>query len=505
MIFIIHKIKYRILNVTVLALVLVLSSFLIPSTAMAYTDYQPSPWALSKIQIAKTASLMSEDFGRQEYTENITRRDFCQLLINSCRLFEYPLPDVSKSHPFTDTQDEIAKQAFLLGLTSGTAEGIFSPDLPLTREMAVAMLGKLRLLLQADGKLMDEQQAAEILQKYAKDSDKLSDWAKRSMADAYSRGIITGTDIGILSPKNNVTREQAVILTLNTLTYCDESRVKATGIKECLLPAPSGIYISPAYQSGEVNLTWGEIPSASGYEVKVYKGDVLAYSTRTKNHNLDFRTSSQQSDSARPGNIFANERENVKGVLEVTPLDQAGNPSIFSLKREFTVLPKVSQRVGAIASRSQTRFRSEAEALAYMENITVPVWQLSAGTKMPATITLTVHKDVAEDVKNIFAEIYNGKEKFPIKSCFGYSYRGSSSTSQHNYGLAIDINPDENYFIGRDGVIKAGKLWKPWENPYSIIPDGDVVRAFNKYGWHWSPDMHWSNGSDYMHFSLSGT
>lgn len=353
---------------------------------------------------------------------------------------------------------------------------------------------------------MDEQQAEQILKKYAKDSDRVSPWAKTSMADAYSRGIITGTDIGILSPQDNVTREQAVILTLNTLAYCDEAPIKATGIKECLLPAPSGIYISPAYQSGEVNLTWGEIPSASGYEVKVYKNNVLAYSTRTKNHNLDFRTSSQQRDSSKPDKIFGNERENVKATIEVTPLDQAGNLSMFSLKREFTVLPKVSQkRVGTIASRSQTRFRSEAEALAYMENITVPVWQLSAGTKIPATITLTVHKDVAEDVKKIFAEIYNGKEKFPIKSCFGFSYRGSSSTSQHNFGLAIDINPDENYFIGRDGVIKAGKLWKPGENPYSILPDGDVVRAFKKYGWHWSPDMNWSNGADYMHFSLSGT
>lgn len=140
-----------------------------------------------------------------------------------------------------------------------------------------------------------------------------------------------------------------------------------------------------------------------------------------------------------------------------------------------------------------------------MEDIEVRVWQLSpSGTKQTATITLTVHKKVAEDVKKIFEEIYNGKEKFPIKYCIGYSNR-EKSTSQHNLGLAIDINPDENYFIGRDGVIKAGKFWKPGENPYSILPDGDVVRAFKKYGWHWSPEMNWSNGADYMHFSLSGT
>lgn len=483
-------------------MILVLGTF-ISSITLAYTNYQPSPWASNKIKIAKTAGLMPGDFDRRQFTESITRRDFCELLLNICRLFEYPLPEVPENHPFTDTQDTIAEQSFKLGLTSGTAEGIFSPDLPLTREMAVVMLGKIRLLFQAEHKLLDEQQAEQILQMYAKDSAKLSDWAKRYMADAYSRGIIAGTDIGILSPTDNVTREQAVILTLNTLAYCDESRLNAPGITECFLPAPSSIYIFPYYQKGEVNLSWGEIPAASAYEVRIYKDGVLAYSVRTKNHNLDFRTSQEQdNDSAKPDDIFGNDKKTVQAVLEVVPLDKSGKPSVFYLRREFIVSPDNSPHGGAITSRSQTSFKSATEAASYMKSIDVQVWQLSSGTKKTAAITLTVHKDVAEDVKKIFAEIYNGKEQFPIKSCYGYSYRGAS---QHSSGLAIDINPDENYFIGRDGAIKSGKLWKPGENPYSIVPDGDVVRAFKKYGWYWSPEMHWSSGMDYMHFSLSGT
>lgn len=474
-------------------------------SSIALADYQPSPWASTKIKLANKAGLLPQDFAGRQFTENITRRDFCELLINSCRLFEYPLPEVREYHPFTDTKDSFAEQAFILGLTSGTAEGIFSPDLPLTREMAVGMLGKLRLLFQSEQQqLIGEQQAEYILQKYAEDSDILSGWAKRSMADAYSRGIITGCGIGILSPQNNVTREQAVILTLNTLAYCDESRVKAAaGITECILPAPAGIYISRYYQKGEVSLSWGEIPSASAYEVRIYKNGTLAYAARTKNNILDLRTSSNpDNDSTRPDNIFGHDRRTVQAVLEVVPVDKSGNLSVFSLRREFIVSPNDSQGVGNLASRSKTSFNSAAEALAYMTNIDVQVWQLSSGTKKTAAITLTVHKDVAEDVKKIFAEIFNGKEKFPINNCYGYSYRG---TSQHSSGLAIDINPDENYYIGRDGTIKSGKFWKPGENPLSLLPDGDVVRAFKKYGWHWSPEMHWSSGADYMHFSLSGT
>lgn len=490
------KIKPGILHLSALSLILVLG-ILLPSLAFASADYSPSAWATTRIKIANTAGLMPEDFGQRQFTENITRGDFCELLINSCRLFTYPLPEVPPTHPFTDTQDTIPEQAFALGLTSGTAAGIFSPDLPLTREMAVVMLGRLRLLFQSELKLVDKLQAEQILQKYATDGDKLSGWARIAMADAYSRGIIVGTAIGVLSPGNNVTREQAVLLTLNTLAYCDESRLNAAGTAECFLPAPSGIYITQSYRQGEVNLTWGEIPAASTYEVRVSKDGILAYSERTEKCNLDLRTGSQQED------IFGNDLKTVRAVLEVIPLDEAGRPSVFSLRREFTVSPNVSQRGSSITSRSLPRFSSAAEALPHMRSIDVQVWQLASGTKKTATITLTVHKDVVEDVKGIFADIYKGKEKFPIKYAYGYAYR--SGTSQHSSGLAIDINPDENYFIGRDGTIKVGKLWKPGVNPYSILPDGDVVRAFNKYGWHWSPDRHWSSGDDYMHFSLSGT
>jgi len=499
-IFLPAKIKNELLRFGLVTLTVFLILF--SSETLAYADYQPSSWASTKLEIARLSGLTPEDFDNQQFTANITRRDFCELLINSCSLFGYPLPKVPKTHPFTDTQDKVVEQAFILGLTNGTAKGIFSPDLPLTREMAVVMLGKLHSLFESEYEVMDEQQAEQILQKYANDSAKISDWAKRYMADAYSLGIISGTGNGVLDPKGNLTREQGVILTLNLLAYCDPLLFKELGIKECVLPAPSGMYISPYYTKEDVNLTWSKVPYAAEYEVRIYSNGALAYATLTEDNNLDLRASSQKI-SVNPEDIFGKDRQPVRAALEVIPLDKKGNPSVFTLKQEFTVLASDSQRRSSTVDRSKIRFTSEAEALAYMEDIEVQVWQLVNGTKKPATITLAVHQGVAEDVKKIFEEIYNGAEQFPIKSCIGFSWRGG--TSQHNLGLAIDINPDENYFIGRDGTIKAGKLWLPGENPYSILPDGDVVRAFKKYGWHWSPEMNWSNGKDYMHFSLSGT
>lgn len=100
-------------------------------------------------------------------------------------------------------------------------------------------------------------------------------------------------------------------------------------------------------------------------------------------------------------------------------------------------------------------------------------------------------------------EIYNGDEKFPIKDVGGYSWRGDSSSSEHCEGLAIDINPNENaQFNGDTGKPMVGELYEPGENPYSIPPNGDVVKTFEKYGFSWG---NWFWNPDYMLFSYFRT
>lgn len=105
-------------------------------------------------------------------------------------------------------------------------------------------------------------------------------------------------------------------------------------------------------------------------------------------------------------------------------------------------------------------------------------------------------------VQAIFKEIFEGPEKFPIKDLHGYAWR-QSPTSEHRLGLAIDLNYDENYMVMNDGRVVAGSFWLPNENPFSIRPDGDVVKAFKKYGFSWGGDA-WPNSKDYMHFSYFG-
>ena len=116
---------------------------------------------------------------------------------------------------------------------------------------------------------------------------------------------------------------------------------------------------------------------------------------------------------------------------------------------------------------------------------------------------------LAEDVKEIFTEIYNDPERFPIHDVGGYAWRGDSATGEHNCGTAIDINANENYQI-RDGQVLAGSCGEPGTNPRSISPHSSVVRIFAEHGWSWGGDA-WAYSSDdsegyhdYMHFSYMG-
>lgn len=162
-------------------------------------------------------------------------------------------------------------------------------------------------------------------------------------------------------------------------------------------------------------------------------------------------------------------------------------------------------------SADSSRYTSEAQASSHMVRISFPVWNLVNGQKIASTASLWIHASLADDVVNIFTEIFNDPEQFPINSVGGYNWRGDFSSSQHKDGLAIDINPTENYEI-RNGTIISGSFWDPSSSPYSISEESSVVRIFRKYGWSWGGNA-WAGYTepadeghhDYMHFSYLGT
>lgn len=143
-----------------------------------------------------------------------------------------------------------------------------------------------------------------------------------------------------------------------------------------------------------------------------------------------------------------------------------------------------------------------------MAIVTVTVWDFVDGKKVPRHMEVVVNKTLSKEVQAILREIFEDQERFPIHELLGYEYRtvaNGKKLSDHAFGRAIDINRAENpcirngkpYVDPNEAPYKP-KAYRPGEDPYSIPPDGSVVKAFKRRGWKWGGD--WHTLKDWQHF-----
>lgn len=133
---------------------------------------------------------------------------------------------------------------------------------------------------------------------------------------------------------------------------------------------------------------------------------------------------------------------------------------------------------------------------------------------------LIVAASEAENVAAIFGDLYAAR--FPIQrivpvdqygaddqasmranNTSGYNCRtvaGSSSLSNHAFGLAVDVNPLHNPYV-KGGTVDPpeGAPWADRSNqrPGMIYGGDAVVTAFGARGWSWGGNW---NSPDYQHF-----
>jgi poly-gamma-glutamate synthesis protein (capsule biosynthesis protein) len=138
---------------------------------------------------------------------------------------------------------------------------------------------------------------------------------------------------------------------------------------------------------------------------------------------------------------------------------------------------------------------------------------------------LVVRADQAQAVANVFVQLFTigfPIERMQLVDAYGGSddasmaadntsafncrpVQGTTTWSQHAYGLAVDINPRLNPWL------HAGRIDPPNGAAYAdrslqlpgMIHDGDaVVMAFAAIGWPWGGNDRTTK--DYQHFSLTG-
>lgn len=146
---------------------------------------------------------------------------------------------------------------------------------------------------------------------------------------------------------------------------------------------------------------------------------------------------------------------------------------------------------------------------------------------------LIVNAAISEDVLNIFRELFD--IEYEIESMYlidnywtgnggdsdtasidanntsAFCYRkitGGSRLSNHAYGCAIDINPQQNPYVYRsDGRWKwyhenaDDYIDRTTGDPHMITKGDECYEIFIKYGFDWGGE--WENPIDYQHFEKS--
>lgn len=181
-----------------------------------------SDWAKSEIQKAAACNLLPYEL-TDKYTQNITRKQFCDLAYRLIATEFYPNSDsrqgawyaidnviserqlTSKfnSISFLDCNDEKIKFLSAAGIINGMGDGRFAPDETITREQAAAILFRTAEFLG------NKTIPSAVKQEYS-DARDISDWAKSSVDCMNAMGIMKGVSETEFSPKGNYTVEQAI-------------------------------------------------------------------------------------------------------------------------------------------------------------------------------------------------------------------------------------------------------------------------------------------------------
>ncbi len=174
-------------------------------------------WAIDGINSAKDNGLYTIGMMEQDFKGFATREEFTEMV---WLLYENMGGTVSgNENPFIDTTNETIIKAYNADIISGVSENRFAPNDLLTREqfctIVLRMLNKLGVNYESD---------LEFQKEYA-DLDQISDWAYDSVRIMNAYKIISGYN-ELLMPKDNLTREQAVIMLNHIYTkfYSDDKQ-----------------------------------------------------------------------------------------------------------------------------------------------------------------------------------------------------------------------------------------------------------------------------------------
>lgn len=172
----------------------------------------PDKWAKEEVEHLISLGIVPSSI-QNNYKENITRDEFCNLVINLIEVktgkkINILISDLNRDvaeNPFIDTDKEWIINANSLEVVSGRGNGIFDPEGNITRQEAAVMLTNTADVLGIE--------VGDLNSVFADDS-KIASWAKSSVGFVSNEGIMVGMGNNIFNPKGTYTRQQAIVTVL---------------------------------------------------------------------------------------------------------------------------------------------------------------------------------------------------------------------------------------------------------------------------------------------------
>lgn len=178
-------------------------------TALASGNYTgASNWAIAELTYADEASLVPDMMkdGFFSFSNPITREDFCNAVV----LFYNKIGgkhNVGTENPFSDVSTPQVIKAYNAGIIKGKSTTQFKPKDNLTRQEMCVMI--VRAL---DSAGTTNYEAKTGFQKDYVDISYIASWAVPSVESMNAHKIINGTSEQYISPTDQLTGEQAIIM-----------------------------------------------------------------------------------------------------------------------------------------------------------------------------------------------------------------------------------------------------------------------------------------------------
>lgn len=166
-----------------------------------------SDWAIASLSGLSSSSMVPPGL-MSNYKKNITRAEFAALMVS---IYERRVRPIQAGLcPFDDIkgnayENDIIK-ANTIHLVSGMTETKFMPDAPLTREQAAKIIAE-TVASTSTGKVTEATGPLQF-----QDAANVGAWAVKYVEYVNKLGIMTGDNFGRFLPRDNLTREQAMVM-----------------------------------------------------------------------------------------------------------------------------------------------------------------------------------------------------------------------------------------------------------------------------------------------------